>query len=165
MDINLQLLLNGLTETSKAFLLQRLLAMSKFEAGLWSLTLKSVMIASTRDESHVLVDLMMSDDLGHSEQSLQTLQCLIGAESSIYNLKVTVENYSKMLCGIDTSNVKGRNRNPFIIAQYNVCMMIANFNSSYATDRTTMYILGICIFILRSLASYVFKYNQSYPNL
>ena len=108
MDINLQLLLNGLTESSKAFLLQHLLAMSKFEAGLGSLALKSVMNASSGDESHVLVDLMMSDDLGHSEQSLQTLQCLIGAESSIYNLKVTVENYSKMLGGIDTSNVKGK---------------------------------------------------------
>ena len=155
MDINLQLLLNGLTESSKAFLLQHLLAMSKFEAGLWSLALKSVMNASTGDESHVLVDLMMSDDLGHSEQSLQTFQCLIGAESSIYNLKVTVENYSKMLGGIDTSNVEGRNRNTFIIAQY-VCMMTENFNSSYANDHTTMYI-GICILILRSLASYVFK--------
>lgn len=110
MDLNLQPLLNGLTEMSKASLLQSLLAMSKSEGGLWSLTLKSLMTAGTGDEymSHVLVDLMMSDELDHNEQKLQTLQCLIGAETSIYNLKIMVENYSKMLGNIDGSHVKGK---------------------------------------------------------
>ena len=94
----------------KASLLGRLLAMSKSKGGLWSLTLKSLMSASSGDEcmSHVVVDLMMSEELGHNEEKLQTLQCLIGAETSIYNLKVTVENYSKMLEDYHGSNVKGK---------------------------------------------------------
>jgi hypothetical protein len=110
MDTNLQPLFSALTEISRASLSSRLLAISKSEGGLWSLTLKSVMTASINDESmsHVLVDLMMSEESDYNEQKLQTLQCLLGVETSIYNLKVIVENYSKMLGEIDASNVTGK---------------------------------------------------------
>ncbi|CAB3985051.1 E3 ubiquitin- ligase listerin [Paramuricea clavata] len=110
MDTNLQPLFNALTEISRASLSSRLLAISKSEGGLWSFTLKSVMTASINDESmsHFLVDLMMSEERDYNEQKLQTLQCLLGVETSIYNLKVIVENYSKMLGEIDASNVTGQ---------------------------------------------------------
>ena len=99
MDTNLQPLLNTLNEMSEAPLVRRLLQKSKSEGGLWSLTLKSVMAAGMKDEAmqYVLVDVMVCENDDYSEQKLQTLQCLLEVESSIYNLTVIVEKYSHML--------------------------------------------------------------------
>ena len=110
LNTNLRLLFNALNEISTASLLKRLLELSKTEGGLWSLTLKSVMTDSIKNEfiSHVLADFILCEECDYSEQKLQTLQCLIGAESSIYNLKIVVEKYSKMLSDIDAINVTGR---------------------------------------------------------
>ena len=107
MDTNLQPLFSALTKMSRASLLRRLLAISKSQGGLWSLSLKSVMTAGMKDESHVLVDLMCEES-DYSEQKLQTFQCLLGAETSIYNLKIIVEKYSKILTQIDASDVTGK---------------------------------------------------------
>ena len=115
MDTNLQPLFSALTKTSRASLLRRLLAISKSQGGLWSLSLKFVMTAGMKDESHVLVDLMCEES-DYSEQKLQTFQCLLGAETSIYNLKIIVEKYSKILSEIDASDVTGKDGVFFILA-------------------------------------------------
>lgn len=91
--------------------------MSESKGGLWSLTLKSVITSTIKDEfiSNVLVDLVTCDESEYTEQRLQTLQCLLGAETSIYNLKVIVENYSKMLRETKASDVTGKRLVDWII--------------------------------------------------
>ena len=119
LETNLRPLFNAFSEVPRAALLRRVLALSQSQGGLWSLTLKSAMSDSMGDEcmSHVLVDLIMCEESDYNEQKLQTLQCLIGAETSIYNLKIVVENYSKMLGDTDANNITGKGL--FIEPNYN----------------------------------------------
>lgn len=110
METNLQPLLDMLTNTSSAALLRRLFAMSKSEGGVWSLTLKTVVAASVKKEEllDVLSDLLMCEKSDLSEQQLQTMECLLEEDTSIYNLKLTVECYSKMLREIESGDMTGK---------------------------------------------------------
>ncbi|XP_028412212.1 E3 ubiquitin-protein ligase listerin-like [Dendronephthya gigantea] len=109
METNLQPLLDTLTNASSAAILRRLHAMSKSEGGVWSLTLKASISASLKKKklSDILSDLLVCEKGDHSEQQLQTMQCLLQEDTSIYNLKLTVECYSKMLREIDSSDMTG----------------------------------------------------------
>ena len=71
--------------------------------------MKSVLTDALKDEdiSCVEVDLVSCERSEYTEQKLHTLQSLLAVETTIYNLKIIVENYSKMLRETDASDVTG----------------------------------------------------------
>ncbi|XP_046848611.1 E3 ubiquitin-protein ligase listerin-like isoform X2 [Xenia sp. Carnegie-2017] len=110
-ESNLEPFLSKRNLKTSTCLINRLLKLSISSGGLWSLTLKAPVDVYDEDISithPILIEIMEGEEESYDEGRLQTLQCLLQAETCIYNLKFVVEHYIKILSRTDGSNLQGQ---------------------------------------------------------
>lgn len=111
LQTNLNPFLEWMAETNIELMLGALLDLSQLQGGLWSLTLKSVIVGCQTDQTTnaQLDTLITTCQTEHRQCAMHTLQVLLASDTSIYNLKVIVESYNKKWKSTEASDSLGKN--------------------------------------------------------